>query len=246
MAASDRAFSSSPSIVNRIVEDLGRQIIRGAVAPGSTLPVEQQICDSFGASRNAVREAVKTLSGKNLVRSARRAGTIVEAPEDWNLLDPQVIGWMLSEDPTRETLMAALTELRVIIEPEAAALAAQRASTTQVLRLFETVEAMRENAGNPDVAIEHDVAFHRIVLEASGNNLLRIFAHSFGLLLEGNFQLSIQVDDAFIRNLDDHLWIAEAIRDRNPDAAREASKRLLAKNAEDIRKMKAIRGRNDR
>ncbi|MCR9138060.1 MAG: FadR family transcriptional regulator [Alphaproteobacteria bacterium] len=235
----------TPSLVLQIVEHLGRQIIRGEVQPGKTLPVEQDICDQFNASRNAVREAVKTLAGKNLVRSARRAGTIVVETKDWNLFDPQVIGWMLSEDPTRETLMNALSELREIIEPEAAALAAERASTTQVLRIFEIFEEMKANSHNPERAIEMDVAFHRAVLEATGNALLQIFAHSFGLLLAANFQLSIQVNNAFIRNLDDHRWIAEAIRDRDPERAREAATGLLKKNKKDIRQMKEEQRRGD-
>jgi len=243
MAVSDSG--QTPSLVYQIVEHLGRQIIRGEVPPGKTLPVEQEICDQFNASRNAVREAVKTLAGKNLVRSARRAGTIVVDTKDWNLFDPQVIGWMLSEDPTRETLMNALSELREIIEPEAAALAAERASTTQVLRIFEIFEEMKAHSHNPERAIEMDVEFHRAVLEATGNALLQIFAHSFGLLLAANFQLSIQVNNAFIRNLDDHRWIAEAIRDRDPQRAREAASGLLKKNKKDIRQMRQEQRRGD-
>ena len=173
MAGSDQKRTTG--LVIDAVEALGRRIVRGEVAPGHTLPVEQDICDELGVSRNVVREAVKTLSGKNLIRSARRAGTIVEPREAWNLLDPQVLDWMLSEEPTRETVLSALSELRCVIEPEAAALAAQRASTSQTLKLFEIYENMVRFAADPDRAVEHDVAFHRALLEATGNILFRTF-----------------------------------------------------------------------
>jgi GntR family galactonate operon transcriptional repressor len=233
--------AASSDMVFNTVETLGRRIVRGDVAPGATLPVEQAICDELGVSRNVVREAVKTLAGKNLIRSARRAGTIVEPQESWNLLDPQVITWMLEERPTRETVLNALSELRAIIEPEAAALAAQRASTEQTLKLFQIYEQMKLHARDPERAVEFDVAFHRAVLEATGNMLLRTFSHGFGMLLGANFNLSIQVNNAFIRNLEDHRLIAEAIRDRDPEKARAVSRALLAKNEADIREMRASR-----
>lgn len=97
-----------------------------------------------------MREAVKTLAGKNLIRSARRAGTIVEPQESRNLFDPQVITWMLEERPTHETVLNALSELQAIIEPEAAALATQRASTEQTLKLFQIYEQMRLHPRDPE------------------------------------------------------------------------------------------------
>ncbi len=222
------------NVVPQLIDALGRRIIRGDVPVGEPLPIEERIGEEFDASRSAVREAVKTLAGKNLVRTSRRVGTIVEETDDWNLLDPQIIAWMLSERPTRDRLIDALAELRMIIEPEAAALAATRASIPQVLKLFATYENMVTFAEDTVRAAEHDVEFHRAVLAASGNMLLNSFARGFGLLLSANFELSIQVNSAFIRNLKDHLAIAEAIRDRNPNEARAATLRLLTKNAKDL------------
>jgi DNA-binding FadR family transcriptional regulator len=244
MAASDQA-APPLGLVAGTVETLGRRIVRGDIAPGGNLPVEQDICDELGVSRNVVREAVRTLAGKNLVRSARRAGTIVEPRESWNLLDPQVVTWMLSEDPTRETILKALSELRRIIEPEAAALAAERASDEQIQRLFEIYERMRRFARDPRLAVEHDVAFHRAVLDATGNSLLRTFAHGLGMLLGANFHLAIQVNNAFIRNLEDHRLIAEAILERDPEKARATTKSLLVKNDSDIREMRAMQAAKD-
>lgn len=230
------------NIAQTIVDSLGRRIISGELHADGPALVEQDIISEFGASRNVVREAVKTLAGKNLVRSERRNGTIVQPAGEWNLLDTQVLGWMLSEETTNEALMEALSELRLIIEPEAAALAATRATTKQILRLFDCFEDMQANAYDADVAIQHDVRFHETLAEACGNPLLRSLSRSIGLLLHANFQLAIQVDNAFIRNLEDHRKIAEAIQNRDPEAARAATIELLSKNQKDLDEMKQAEG----
>lgn len=226
------------NITSHIVEVLGRRIVSGKIAPETAVLFEQDLIDEFGASRNAVREAVKTLAGKNLVVSARKKGTSVRPAEDWNLLDPQVIDWMIQETSTNEDLIAALSELRQIIEPEAALLAAKRADSTQVLRLFECYEQMVACADNAELSVHWDAEFHKVLLEASGNPLLRSLAKAIERLLRSNFSLFTHANEGFIRNITDHLWIAEAIRDRNPTLARDLSAALLQKNESDIRELK--------
>lgn len=222
------------NIAQTIVESIGRRIVRGELHAGGHVLVEQDIISEFGASRNVVREAVKTLAGKNLVRSERRVGTLIEPAREWNLLDRQVIGWMLSENATHKDLMKALSELRQIVEPEAAAFAAMRATSKQVLQLFDCYEDMQLHANDPVQAIVHDVRFHETLLDACGNPLLRSLAQSISLLLKANFELSIQIDSAFIRNLDDHRLIAEAIQNKDPDEARRVTIDLLLKNQADM------------
>ncbi len=236
--AGSETVRTASDLVSAAAETLGRSIVRGDVLPGSALPVEQDLGATLGVSRIVVREAVKTLAGKNLVRSARRAGTIVTPMESWNLLDPQVIGWMLSEPHTRDTLMGALSELRAIIEPEAAALAAARASTKQVLAMFEHLDAMERAGSRLQDAVAADVAFHLAILDATGNILLKTFAPGFGLLLEARFGLVEANPEAFTRNLADHRRIIEAIRDRDPEAARQHARNLLAKSDADMRALR--------
>jgi len=227
------------NIAQTIADRLGRRIIRGDLQTDGTTLIEQDIVSEFSASRNVVREAVKTLAGKNLVRSERRVGTIVQPPTEWNLLDPQVIQWMLTEEKTHDELLRALSEMRLIFEPEAAALAAERATSRQVLRIFDCFEEMKRHANDPEKAIEYDVMFHVAVLDACGNPLLRSLNQSISLLLRANFKLSIQVDNAFIRNLVDHGLIAEAIHEKSPERARQATIDLLKKNESDIHAIKA-------
>lgn len=226
------------NVMQHIVDVLGRRIVSGEMVPEKTILFEQDLIDEFGASRNAVREAVKTLAGKNLVVSTRKIGTSVRPLEDWSLLDPQVIDWMIGDTSTNEQLIKALSELRQIVEPEAAALAAQRASSTQVLKLFECHEQMVANVENAKLSVDWDTAFHKQLLEASGNPLLRSLAKAIEKLLRSNFSLFTEANEGYIRNIPDHLWIAEAIRDRDPDRARKLMRDLLNKNERDIEELR--------
>lgn len=233
------------NITQHIVEVLGRRIVSGEMEPVTSVLFEQDLIDEFGASRNAVREAVKTLAGKNLVVSARKKGTSVRPPEEWNLLDPQVIDWMIADTSTNERLIKALSELRQIIEPEAAALAAQRASSTQILRLLECHEQMVANTHDAALSVHWDTEFHKVLLEASGNPLLRSLAAAIERLLLSNFSLFTYANEGYIRNIPDHLWIAEAIRDRDPNLARQRTQTLLQKNESDIEELKLTMDRVD-
>ncbi len=116
-----RESARARSVVDRLVSALGRDIVGGVWKPDETLPTEPEIAHRFGAGRNAVREAVKILAAKGFVRTERRAGTIVRPESCWNLLDPEVLSWMLSASANRDHLLDELSELRSIIEPAVAA-----------------------------------------------------------------------------------------------------------------------------
>ncbi len=224
-------------LADQIAGDLGRRIVRGEFQPDSFLPIESELAQVYAAGRNAVREAVRTLVSKGMVRPGRRAGTMVLPKERWNLLDPDVMAWSLTSAVTRKELVDQLTVLRTIIEPEVAAIAAASATTTEVLRIFEAFEAMEERAHDEAEAIAADVHFHKMVFSATHNLLLMNFARAIFLLMRANFETSIKADDAFIRNLEDHRKIAEAIHARDSDAARQATRVLLHHNELDLAKM---------
>jgi DNA-binding FadR family transcriptional regulator len=231
------AVPGGQGLADQIASDLGRRIVRGEFQPHSPLPIEPELAQAYAAGRNAVREAVRTLVSKGMVRPGRRAGTMVLPKESWNLLDPDVMAWSLTSGPTRKELVNQLTVLRGIIEPEVAAIAAASATTTEVLRIFEAFEAMEEHANDEAEAIDADINFHRMVYNATHNLLLMNFARSIFLLMRANFETSIQADDAFIRNLADHRTIAEAIHARDSDGARDATRILLRHNELDLAKM---------
>lgn len=115
----------------RLVEAIGRLIIGGGPAAGAVLPREVELMDEFGTSRAAVREAIKVLAAKGLVETRQRRGMRIRALEEWNLLDPDVLAWCAASGPA-PLLMAQMVELRCLIEPRAARLAAGRRTAAEL------------------------------------------------------------------------------------------------------------------
>src|ERR1700676_95524 len=140
-----RASTRSVSVVDRLVSAIGREIASGVWKPEQTLPTEPELAHRFGAGRNAVREAVKILAAKGFVRTERRAGTIVRPEFCWNLLDSEVLNWMLSSAANRDNLLDELSELRSIIAPTVAALAAPHASAMETLPICESYDQDRKS-----------------------------------------------------------------------------------------------------
>ena len=240
----DRALAGSASVVDRLVSALGRDIASGVWKPDETLPTEPEISHRFGAGRNAVREAVKILAAKGFVRTERRAGTIVRPEFCWNLLDAEVLHWMLLALVNRDNLLNELSELRLIIEPGVAALAATHASAMETQRIFEGYEQMEK--GEMQRFIDANVAFHERLFEATHNRLLVNLVPAFSLLLRTSFEISIRAGKPATRNLKEHRQIAEAVSRRDPDGARRATRKLLERNAADLAEMIKRERRNQK
>ena len=229
-----RDSARAVSVVDRLVSALGRDIAGGVWKPGETLPTEPEISHRLGAGRNAVREAVKILAAKGFVRTERRAGTIVRPEFCWNLLDSEVLNWILSASANRDHLLDELSELRSIIEPSAAALAATHASAMETLQIFEAYDQMEKLRDEIQKAMDADVAFHELLFAASHNRLLIALVPAFSLLARMNFEISIRAGKPVSRNLKEHRQIVEAVSRRDPEAARRASRKLIAKNSTDL------------
>ncbi len=138
-------------IHGRVVHELGRDIVTGQYRPGEKLPVESVFMNRFSGSRTAIREAFRVLAAKGLLEARQRAGTHVRARRFWNLLDPDVMEWQLLEDSNIKSVQQMM-ELRNVLEPAVARLAAERASEDQIIILeeiqkdIETSEAKGERA----------------------------------------------------------------------------------------------------
>ncbi|MGE4373760.1 MAG: FadR/GntR family transcriptional regulator [Xanthobacter sp.] len=230
----------SASRVEDVAATIGRWIAEGRYPAASTLPTESEIADSLGVGRNAVREAVKMLSGKGLLRTERRAGTIVQPQSEWNMLDSDLLTWSLDNQETREKLVDELMELRRIIEPEVAALAAERASIVEVLRLWEAYEQMETYRMDPVRSIDADVLFHQRLFEAAGSRLLLSVYQSISLLLRVNFALGNHMGGAYINNLEPHKVVSDAVQRHDADAARAAMQGLLSKNRKDVERTRDL------
>ncbi|QJU55220.1 FCD domain-containing protein [Herbiconiux sp. KACC 21604] len=231
------ALSSSPgpasgprfrTLHRHVIHTLGSRIAAGAFAPGETLPPEPALCESLGVSRGALREAVKALVAKGMLELRPRTGTRVLPREHWNLLDPEVLSW--SSDHDREGLIRHLIELRGLIEPGAAALAATRADAEAARRLAETAAAMGAAAdrGDADGFTEADVAFHRVLLRSTGNPLLASLNGSLSIALHTSFETTSSVRGAADDTLPLHRAVAEAVAAGDAEAARSAMDDIIS------------------
>ena len=137
------------------------------------MPTEPELAASLGVSRATVRDAIKVLSGKGLVRTARRYGTRVLPVEDWNLLDGDVVGWHRRDHPRMRRIFAETTELRSIMEPAAAALAAERATEAQIRTILDAAYAIHPEADDVQALFDADCRFHVTILDATQNQVMR-------------------------------------------------------------------------
>jgi transcriptional regulator, GntR family len=151
-----------------IARDIGVRIVSGRYNPGHVLAGEVEASEKLRVSRTAYREAVRILAAKGLVHSRPRTGTRVSSPEEWHLLDPDVLSWAFSDDPEPEVLHG-LFELRSIIEPDAAALAAVRRTQKQLDAMSKALDSMRAHTLNTEEGRIADKQFHGALLRATFN-----------------------------------------------------------------------------
>lgn len=206
----------------RVVDELGRRVVGGVWQPGNPLPVEDALAAEIGVSRGVVREAVKALAAKGMLHVRPRTGTRVLPPEHWNHLDRDVLRWKQAGDAT--ALLRDTGELRRIVEPEAARLAANRAGTDDVRVLYDSLAAMEAAAAEPGRRgyVEADIAFHRALLDASGNRLLGSLGRAVDIALEHSFLISTQTPGAVEASLPGHRAVVEAVEAHDPAAAAAA------------------------
>src|SRR6185437_7200300 len=134
--------SAGKNLTYTIVEQLGQAIVTGNYSGTKAFPIEVDLCRQFGASRSVLREAVKMLTAKGLLSARPRQGTVLEPEQHWNLLDPDVLRWML-ERKFSLPLLAEFTEVRLAIEPMAARLAARHVTPEAVAQLQRTIDRMK-------------------------------------------------------------------------------------------------------
>jgi DNA-binding FadR family transcriptional regulator len=192
---------------------------------GDTLP-DNGLVDEADVSRTVVREAIKVLAAKGLVESRPKVGTRVRPRRDWNLLDPDVLAWQIEAGPDALFLEQAL-ELRRMIEPAAARLAAERATDAEIAALYEAYEEMAAAGDDLDAFMGPDLRFHSLLLEACGNELLEHMSEIFTVVLRTVFAYSSSSSRSYPHAARRHRAIAKAIEAGDPDAAERAVLRLI-------------------
>lgn len=173
------------SLAQRAARSIGTAIVRGAYKPGDTLPVESEICYSLGVGRNILREAVKILAGKGLIRTVRRAGTIVMPRAAWSLLDADLLVWSLAEDDLKAPLEADFVALRGAVAPAAAAAAAVRPSAGLVANLSVLVDEIEAAGSDRARSYAAEIRFIELLLAGCGNRAFAGLATPLAVALAG-------------------------------------------------------------
>jgi DNA-binding FadR family transcriptional regulator len=209
-----------------IARKLGVAIVSGQYAPGATLSGEVAFAEALNVSRSAYREAVQVLTAKGLVVSRTKAGTRVLPRHRWNLLDPDVLAWAFAGEPDPQ-LVRDLFELRAIVEPAAAALAAQRRDQADLRSLKDSLARMRRHTLATEQGRAADRDFHLAVLAATRNEALQTLGAGIGAAVNWTTQYK-QRSRALPRNpIPDHVRVFDAIAARDVPGATQAMRALV-------------------
>ncbi len=216
-------------LYEQIVQQIEDAILTGALKPGNQLPAERELAQQFGVSRTALREAVKALREKGLVEAYSGRGTFVT--NGTSQATRQSLDRMIKIAQPEGS--ASLVEVREILEPEIAALAARRAEEQHLATMREAVAVMDRARRDPDAFIEADLDFHLSLAEAAANPLILSLIDSIvGVLREQRMRI-FQVDGGPERGQFHHKRILEAIEQRDPEKARDAMRAHLQQVRED-------------
>ncbi len=217
-----------------IAHYLGTQIVSGVIAPGEKLTGEVANAEALDVSRSAYREAVQVLTAKGLVESRPKAGTRVLPRARWNMLDPQVLAWAFSGEPDTD-FVRDLFELRAVVEPAAARLAAERRDRDDVKAMRDALTKMRRHTLATDAGRAADRDFHDALLEATHNNALVALSASIGAAVSWTTKYKQRVRALPRDPVPDHIKVFDAIAAGDPEAAAAAMRTLVDLALEDTR-----------
>jgi DNA-binding FadR family transcriptional regulator len=209
-----------------IARQVGTAILTGQYAPGDVLGGEIEASERLGVSRTAYREAIRMLIAKGLIESKPKAGTHVLPRRRWNVLDPDMLAWMFAEEPDPE-FVRDLFELRGIIEPEAAALAAVRREDEHIAAMEAALAGMREHGLATALGQAADQEFHSTMLEAAGNTALTSLIGSVGAAVRWTTHFKQSHSPVPRNSLPQHEAVHDAIVAGCPELARAAMHELL-------------------
>jgi DNA-binding FadR family transcriptional regulator len=217
-----------------IAHKLGVAIMSGEYAPGDKLSGEVAFSEELDVSRSAYREAIQVLSAKGLVESRPKAGTHVLPRARWNLLDPDVLAWAFSGEPDHD-FVRSLFELRAIVEPAAAAFAAERRDRDDLKAMKAALTAMRRHTLATEAGRCADRDFHDAILSATRSDALIVLSASIGAAVSWTTQYKHRAR-ALPRNpIPDHAHVYDAIAAGDPVAAAAAMRLLVDLALKDTR-----------
>lgn len=209
-----------------IARDLGVRIVTGRYRPGQLLDGEVEASEQRKVSRTAYREAVRILAAKGLVHSRPRIGTRVSPIENWNLLDPDVLSWVFKGEPPPEVLHA-LFELRTIVEPAAAALAAARRENRHVESMRRALDEMRRHTLHVEAGRIADQQFHAALLLATANPFIVSLTRGVTAAVSALTEFKQRIAPLKRDPVPDHQRVLDAIAARDAERAKAAMSELI-------------------
>ena len=221
-----RSRRKSLRLHGTIARDLGVLIVSGRYKPGEILNGEIAASDRLHVSRGAYREAVRILAAKGLVESKPKVGTRISQPERWHLLDPDVLAWIFEFEPD-DTLLTGLFELRRIVEPAAAAMAARRRSEADLESMREALVGMSKHTLATEAGQVADQNFHSALLRATGNAFIVSLTSGVGAAVSWTTIFKQRLNPLVRDPLPDHQRVYEAIKAADPAAAHAAMENLV-------------------
>ena len=220
-------FDRSSNLSQGMVQALGRSIVCGEYERTASFPSEAELCEQFGVSRSAVREAVKMLTAKGLIASRPRQGIRVMPSSHWNMFDADVLAWTLNARPSLQ-LLKEFAQLRMAIEPEAAVLAAENYQDKESIKAIgDALTRMKLGEEGKDDPLAADIDFHCAILAASNNRFFYQLREFIQVALRVSIASTNQLKGVLNANYEDHKKIYDAIRNGEAEEAKIAVKTLL-------------------
>ncbi|MFN6971825.1 MAG: FadR/GntR family transcriptional regulator [Rheinheimera sp.] len=214
------------NLTHQLTYDLGLAIVQGVYPVGTGLPSEADLCIEYNVSRSSTREAVKMLSAKGLISSRPKQGIRVLPESSWNMFDTDVLKWILSSKPSL-ALLKEFTEVRVALEPKAAALASLSASYQQLEVIEKALARMVDADRGLDDPLEADIAFHTAVLAASNNRFFLQLTEFISTALRVSIRYTNKIKGVPGADVQKHAEILNTIKSRNPERAKKAVEAIL-------------------
>lgn len=221
------AETQAPRLTDRVKIDLIRLIAEDRLQPGDKLPPSDKLCERFAVSRTVVREAIASLKAEGRLRSLRGSGVYVSEPTKAN------VGSMLMEAPQDIGEVLDFMEFRMSVEIEAAGLAAERRTETNLLRMEQAMSQFARHLEDNTLATDADRSFHRAIADATNNSRFRLFVDEMGERLIPRSALRASFTDEkdkseFLETIqNEHRRIFEAISERRANDARAAMRQHL-------------------
>lgn len=218
----------------RAVHAVAQRVVRGEDPPGTVLD-PARLERELDVSRTVIREMLRVLAAKGMVTARPRHGTVVAPRTEWRLLDPDLLRWQADAFGADETFLSRLSEVRFMIEPAGARLAARRRTRAELSGIEAALAAMTEAGRAGEAAVDADLRFHRAVLVAAHNDLL--------LPMEAVIETGLRVRDRLVHDdpacadpIPIHQRVVTALGGRDPDGAESALRELLAQAERDVRR----------